>query len=65
LGYEPTIEDESFRKQKEGENLKIPHIKKTFPYPAEIINMPEVATLTKRRITIRFDLDPTLKDTTR
>jgi len=47
LGYEPTIEEESFWKQKKGENLKIPHIKKIFPYPAEIINMPEVVTLTK------------------
>jgi len=50
LGYEPTLEEElmkraSLRKKKGGKNLKIPHIKETFPRLAAIIHVREVAVI--------------------
>jgi len=52
LGYELTLEDEfakraSLKRQNDGGDLKIPHIKETFPQSAEIIHVREVAAIEK------------------
>jgi len=52
LGYQATFEEDFTWKaiikwHNKVMGLEIPHIKTTFPAPAEVINMSEVATLTK------------------
>ena len=48
LGYEPTLEKQltekaSIKAKIKDENLEIPHIKMTFPMPAEVLNQSTVA----------------------